>query len=307
MQIRAFFSFLILLLGSLLAFPQGSETNELSEAEIIKKVDGMLHFKQGLVTLPKGIAKLNLPASFRYLPPEDAEIVLSKVWGNPPGIPTLGMIFPSDVSPASHESWGVVITYAKDGYVKDSDADSIDYDKLLKEMKLGSEKANKERMTEGYGSMELVGWAAAPRYDKETHKMFWAKELKFADSKTNTLNYNIRVLGRAGVLNLNAVALITQLSTIEQSTPEILKLVDFTDGNRYADFNQKTDKVAVYGLAALVAGGIAAKAGLFKGLIVLLIAAKKFIILGVIGIGAFFRKFFKGRKNSNTVPSVEKF
>ena len=33
-----------------------------------------------------------------------------------------------------------------------------------------------------------------------------------------------------------------------------------------------TDKIATYGLAALVAGGIAAKAGLFKGLLIALLA-----------------------------------
>ena len=52
--------------------------------------------------------------------------------------------------------------------------------------------------------------------------------------------------------------------------PKLLSMVSFADGHRYADFNENTDPVAAYGLAALVAGGVAAKAGLFKGLIALL-------------------------------------
>jgi uncharacterized membrane-anchored protein len=61
--------------------------------------------------------------------------------------------------------------------------------------------------------------------------------------------------------------------------PEIISMVNFLPGSRYADYRQGNDKVAAYGLAALVLGGVAAKAGLFKGLIALILVGKKFIIL----------------------------
>ena len=48
----------------------------------------------------------------------------------------------------------------------------------------------------------------------------------------------------------------------------------------------------LYGLAALVAGGIATKLGLFAKLGVLLLAMKKFIIFGVIAAAAFIRNLF---------------
>jgi uncharacterized membrane-anchored protein len=147
--------------------------------------------------------------------------------------------------------------------------------------------------------VELVGWAARPRYDKQTHKMYWAKELRFADSDGNTLNYNLRVLGRGGVLNLNAVASMAALPQIETSVPEIVGLVNFTEGNRYADFKQGTDKVAAYGLAALVAGGVAAKAGFFKIILVGLLAAKKFVIIAVIAVAAALKKMFSGGSRTN--------
>jgi len=138
-------------------------------------------------------------------------------------------------------------------------------------MQQATKTANEARAKQGSPAVELVGWASRPRYDKQTHKMYWAKELKFSDSKSNTLNYSIRVLGRAGVLNLNVVASMDALSRIEANAPEIVGLVNFTEGNRYADFKQGADKVAAYGLAALIAGGIAAKAGLFKVILVALL------------------------------------
>jgi len=104
------------------------------------------------------------------------------------------------------------------------------------------------------------------------------------------------MLGRKGVLELNAIASADQFNEIDAQTPQILGMVNFTEGSRYADFDPKVDKVAEYGLATLVAGGalaLAAKAGFFKVLLVGLLAAKKFIIIGVIAVAAFFKKFFK--------------
>src|SRR6201999_2028482 len=107
--------------------------------------------------------------------------------------------------------WAVIVSYEEDGYVKDEEAGKINYDELLKQMQKGIHDANKERERDGYPAMELVGWAAAPRYDRNTHKLYWAKNLKFTGEDENTLNYNIRMLGRRGVLVLNAVASMHQL------------------------------------------------------------------------------------------------
>lgn len=78
----------------------------------------------------------------------------------------------------------------------------------------------------------------------------------------HSLNYNIRVRGREGVLILNAVAGMDQLATIKNEMKQVTAFTDFTSGNRYADFIESTDKVAEYGIAALIAGGAAAKLGL---------------------------------------------
>jgi uncharacterized membrane-anchored protein len=193
----------------------------------------------------------------------------------------------------SPESWGVVITYDKDGHVKDDDADSIDYTKLLKEMQEGLEENNAERKKHGYRAMNLVGWAERPHYDKASHKLYWAKELQSEGETHHGLNYNIRVLGREGVLVLNAVAAIEQLGQIKTEMQEVTSFTNFTAGNRYADFNGSTDKVAEYGIAALVAGGVAAKLGFFGKLFALLLAFKKLIIVVVAALGSAVWKFFK--------------
>jgi uncharacterized membrane-anchored protein len=165
-------------------------------------------------------------------------------------------------------------------------------------MQKSVQEADVERKKKGYASAELVGWAAPPRYDAAAHKLYWAKELKFSDAQEDTLNYNIRMLGRRGVLVLNVIASMKQLNAIEAQTPAILDMVNFNDGHRYADFDPKVDKVATYGLAALVAGGIAAKLGLFKMLLVFLLAIKKFLIIAFVAVAARCRKLFAKRKNT---------
>ena len=260
-----------------------------------------LNFQKGKITLPNGIATLNLVDTFTYLNPKDAERVLVDAWGNPPGHKSLGMIFPAGVSPVSRDAWGVLITYNEDGHVKDDDAEGINYDDMLVDMKEQMEDANAERVKQGYHKLSLVGWAEKPTYDKYNHKLYWAKELDSENAPEHTLNYNIRILGREGVLVLNAIAGMSQINQIKTEMKTVLASTEFTKGNTYADFDSSTDKTAEYGIAALVAGGMAAKLGLFGKLFAMLLALKKFLIIGVIALWVGIKKILGMNKKQTEV------
>jgi uncharacterized membrane-anchored protein len=269
-----------------------------AKAEVEKIVKG-LKFQHGEINLEGGFAKITVPPEFKFLGKKDAKIVLEDLWDNPPTDDTLGILLPARFSPLDTNCWVVEISYQEDGYVKDKDASKIDYADLMKTMKKEARTESKDRVKQGYEPIELVGWAAPPHYDAETHKLYWAKEIKFGDDAEHTLNYNIRILGRRGVLVLNAISHMKQLPEIEEETPKILGMVNFNDGHRYADFDPKADKVAAYGIAALIAGGLAAKAGFFKIFWVALLAAKKFVIIGFLAVVGFLKKIFS-RKGSTT-------
>lgn len=262
--------------------------------EFAKKIWDSLDRQHGNIKLANNIAMLNLGEKFYYLKPSDAEKILVKVWGNPDGAgyDTLGMIFPEEMTPFDQNAWGVTIHYEEDGYVKDEDADDINYDDLLSQMKEDVETSSNQRVSQGFEPIELVGWAAKPYYDKQAHKLHWAKEIKFGSQPINTLNYNIRVLGRKGVLVLNFISGMDQKAAIDNSIDTVLAVAEFEPGSRYEDFTPGMDKVAAYGIGALVAGKVIAKTG---ALAALLIFFKKFWILLVIAVGAFLRKLF-GRK-----------
>jgi uncharacterized membrane-anchored protein len=262
-----------------------------------EQFESTLKYQSGKITLPGSLATLNLPANFRYLTPADTERVLVDAWGNPRGNTTLGMIVPVDTSLMSEQGWGVIVTYDADGHVPDDDADSIKYGELLKEMQESVLANNAERTKQGGRPMTLVGWAETPSYDKASHKLYWAKELRTEGETTNGLNYNVRVLGRQGVLVLNAVSSMSQIGAIKKEMKNVTAFTEFTAGNRYADYDSATDKTAEYGLAALVAGGVASKLGLFGKLFALLLAFKKIILIGLGVAGMAIVNFFKGRSS----------
>ncbi|MFB3303562.1 DUF2167 domain-containing protein [Pseudomonas sp. AMR01] len=278
------------------ATPAPAPVEASAPAETAEHFLASLKQQTGTVTLPGDIATLKLNDEFYYLNPADTERLLTDGWGNPPGFKTLGMIVPKAVSPLAERGWGVIVSYNNDGHISDEDAAKIDYAELLKQMQEEDEEENKARQKQGYSGLHLLGWAEPPHYDEATHKMYWARELKADDAQQTTLNYSIRVLGREGVLELNAVAAMADLPIIKQELPKVLAFTNFTDGNLYTDFNPSTDKAATYGLAALVAGGIAAKAGLFAKIGIFLLAAKKFLVIGVVALLAFVRKLFNRNK-----------
>jgi uncharacterized membrane-anchored protein len=218
--------------------------------------------------------------------------LLEDGWGNPPDSDVLGMLVPNDISPFADEGWGVVITYVDEGYVSDKEAGKLNFDKMLRDMQSATDDNNEAREEAGYESIQLVGWATAPHYDATTHKLHWAEELEFGGDPEHALNYNIRVLGRHGYLNLNSVGYMEQLPQIQAAIPSVLGSVSFTQGNRYEDFNASTDRVAKYGIAALIAGGVLAKKGFFAVIIAVLAKSAKFIIIGVVALGGVVARMF---------------
>ncbi len=241
----------------------------------------------GIIALPEAKASLNLGERYYFLGPEDSRKVIVDAWGNPgeaaDGV--LGMVFPTDQSPLGENDWGAAVTYLDSGFVADKDARKTDYGKVLGQLRDGEDKENEQRKKDGFPQTHLVGWAQAPSYDQSSHALIWARQLHFGDEKDDTLNYDVRVLGRRGVLSLNMVSHMSQLAQMRSAAGDLQRTAIFDTGSRYADYKSGTDKRAAYGLAGLVLAGaglaVAQKAGLIA---IALLFLKKGIV--VIGLGA---------------------
>jgi uncharacterized membrane-anchored protein len=273
-----------------------AEDTTLTTEQVLSLLDTLKYQKTGKASLGL-VAGMDIPAGYKFLDGKQAEFVLHDLWGNPPG-ESLGMLVPENGSPFLG-SWVVDVTYLEDGYVKDEDAKEIDYTDLLKKMQEEQIESNEERKKQGYSTAMLLGWASPPYYDQKEHKLHWAKRIKFEGDSMETLNYDIRILGRKGVLVLQAIGNIDDLEAIKAATPAILKSVNFEAGNKYEDFDASADKVAAYGIGGLIAGGVLAKTGLLAKIGIMLLKFWKLLFLGIAGLFGGVVKFFKGKRNSD--------
>jgi uncharacterized membrane-anchored protein len=285
-------SFITLL--SLFAFGQEVDSTQIR----IDMMEKSLEYQTGSVELEGGFATLSVPEGFRFLDKTQTMYVMSEWWGNPLDSSLLGAIVPDNRGLLATNSWLYTISYDAIGYVEDDDAEDIDYDDLLEEQQKETLESNPERIKLGYPSIEFVGWASAPFYDKDKKILHWAKELKFGEDSVHTLNYNLRVLGRKGMFMINAVASMPELNEVNASVDKVIESVEFKEGSKYSDFDPEVDNVAAWTIGGLVAGKILAKAGFF----VLLLKFWKVIALAVAGGGAAIWKYFKGKRDSAGRP-----
>jgi uncharacterized membrane-anchored protein len=174
--------------------------------------------------------------------------------------------------------WFVVFTYRGSGYVKDDERDAINADKLLAQLRKGNKAGNEERRRHGWETLELDGWERAPYYDERTNNFTWGLRLIDASGDT-TINHSVRLLGRGGVMEVDLVAGPALAQAAIPDFEAMLAGFTYVPGQQYAEW-RAGDKIAAYGLTALVAGGagaLAAKSGILaklgKGIIALVVAA----------------------------------
>lgn len=238
-------------------------------------------------------AELQIPTGFRFLPGSEASKLI-ELMGNISSKEELGLIGTEDLS------WFVVFFFDEVGYVKEDEKDELDADKMAATMREGLVESNEVRRERGVEALEFDGWAIPPRYNTETKQLEWAQRLRSVSGVS--VNYNTRVLGRRGVMR---VILVTDPELLDATLPgyrSLMSTFKFVEGEDYASFRDG-DKIAEYGLVALVAGGagaVAAKTGLLSAALLFFKKGAKVIVLGVIALLAGIKKLFGGKDTSTT-------
>ncbi|MFO1530603.1 MAG: DUF2167 domain-containing protein [Kiritimatiellia bacterium] len=219
----------------------------------------------------------------------DGSRTILKLFDNLTGENEVGLFAPESFN------WFVTFDWDGIGYVKDDEKDKLDAKKMLKSMQENNEEVNKIKKEQGLGTFTITGFDVPPNYNPETNNLEWALRLKDDASGQSTVNYNVKVLGREGVMVVTLVCDPADLTGLLPEFRKHLATFGFTEGHKYAEF-KKGDKIAKVGLSALVVGGglaIAAKTGLLKKLI-------KPLILAVVAAGAWLKKLFTGRSSSSS-------
>ena len=282
---------LLAMIFALVAAPLAAQEPAQVPPEIQKLVDSYTPIT-GKVGIPEAKASLDLGEDYLFYGADDAKSILTNLWGNPPETvdDVLGLVMPAGTTPLS-DSWGAVISYEDTGYVSDDDAADTDYSELLEQLQEATSNANPQRKEMGYPEMQLVGWAETPDYDAGTHSVVWAQNLHVNGAPVNTLNYDLRSLGRYGVLSMNLISGMPDLEGVRVAARNFATHASFDQGARYSDFDSATDKTAEYGIAGLVAAGVGAAAVKKLGIFAILLKFLKPILIGIaVFFGAFWRK-----------------
>jgi len=221
-------------------------------------------------------ARIDIPEGFLFADSKDAQSFL-ELCENPTSGMELGLVGPADLS------WFAIFEFDKVGYVKDDEKESLDPEAILQSLRKGNEYANEERRKRGWATMEILGWEYPPAYNEQTHNLEWC--VVGRSEEQITANYNTRLLGRRGVMNATLVADQESLESIVPTYAGLLEGFAYEKGRSYAEY-KSGDKVAEYGLTALMTGGavaVAAKTGLLKKF-------WKLLLFGLLALAGFLKK-----------------
>lgn len=236
-------------------------------------------------------AEVKIPSEYRFAGGDDTREIM-EYFGNPPTDREYGYIEPE----SPEENWFAVFEFNETGYIKDDDKNDIDAEEILADYRAGTEATNEWRRERGEPDLTLVGWKIQPKYYEESNTIEWATTLESRGERI--VNYNIRMLGREGVMEVTIVLDENQVPRVVGEVKKILKGYEYKSGHRYADYVEG-DKIAEYGLAALVAGGavaVAAQTGILAGLFVFLRKGWYIILAAVAGAFQWIKSRLGGGK-----------
>jgi len=259
-----------------------SESVSAERKKFIEGVRALDWIKGPATVTTEGNATLTIPDQYVYLDARNTSKFLELQHNLANGREVL--VAPRDLQ------WQAYLEFADEGYVKDDE--KIDAPALLKTLKEHTESANAERQRRGWGALHLVDWATAPVYNTTTKRLEWATILESQDGRA--VNFSTKILGRRGYTSVIMVTDPPNLSAAESTLDNVLTGYAFKPGETYADW-RSGDRVAKYGLAALIVGGVAAvaaKKGLFSVLAGFLAVAWKFIAAAAVAAVAWLRRFF---------------
>ncbi|QWT21546.1 DUF2167 domain-containing protein [Bacillus sp. NP157] len=234
-------------------------------------------------------ASMDVPEGYAFLGP-DGTRRLDKIMHNPSSDSDTYTLAPKALD------WAAFFDYDDVGYVKDDE--KLDADDLLKSVTEGTEESNKERLQNGWDPLSVTGWKTRPQYDATFKSLTWAFVLRNNKTQHESVNYNARLLGRSGVMSVVLVADPEDLTTAIGQFKSAIGGFAFNAGQAYTDFHTG-DRVAEYGLGALIVGGaaaVAAKKGFFAVILSALAAGWKLVLVGLAAVGTFFKRIFSRKQ-----------
>ena len=231
-------------------------------------------------------AHIMVPEGYRFTDRKGTQ-TLMQLYGNLLTDWEQGYVEPEN----ENETWFVVFEYENSGHVKDDEKSDLDADAIMQSFKDGDKASNEERKRQGLPELNTLDWLVPPYYHDQTHNLEWAFLLE-SEGQQN-VNYNIRLLGREGIMHVTVVSGVEEFESVRAKIPALLEGFAFNPGRTYAEY-QEGDKLADYGLMALLGvGAVGVAATIFSKF-------GKVIFVGIAAAAAaalsFVRRLFRKNK-----------
>ncbi len=235
------------------------------------------------------LAEIKVPQGYRFAGKQGAQKFM-ELAQNPTSGRELGILVPDTRN--EEDFWFIIFEFDEIGYVRDDEKDKLDANSILESFREGTAAANEVRKERGWPTMEVLGWQRAPFYDPQTNNLTWALRGRSSDSPSESINYSVRLLGRRGAMSVDLVMGPQQTAAVVPQFEGLISGFSYQSGHSYAEF-KAGDKVAAYGLTALIAGGagaVALKTGLLQKFWKLIVAA---VVALIAGLKKFFGSIFR--------------
>jgi uncharacterized membrane-anchored protein len=279
-------------------FAQGDQLSpQLKSA--ITKIEKTIITNPGLVPLGS-LATLNLQPGSCFVPPASTREFMIAL-GNTFSGEVLGMIIAG-----SQDKWDldimIVLESSPSGHILDADANKLDATAILDSIRSSTEAANVDRKLRNEGEPKVLGWDEPPYYDQPKRLLVWSINTLESDNKAS-INYNQNMLGRDTLLRMVAFGSVDN-AKIKLFAKRAASNITYNPGMRYEDYQPGVDKLAEYGLAALIAGIAAKKLGFLALLLAFFVKGWKIILIVMVFFGGTIYKLL-GFTKTTTPPEDE--
>lgn len=263
---------------------------QISHADSVERYPASEFNTANIVEL-EDIARIDAPDSFIILDAEGTQ-ELMEYTGNTYDDSHIAAFIPES------GEWFAIISWLPVGHIEDDEAQDLDTDELIAQMRTNTEMDNRVRQKQGLPQLGPPDWHQVPLYYPEKHAVEWATEFStfdpdFLEEPEPTVNYRSLLLGRKGFLMVTWVGGPEQMAYAIPDFKGMVNTIFYKAGQGYEDYSHG-DKIADFGLKALmIGGGAAVLSSPGGGIAKLFKRIWKLLVIGAIAVATFFKKLFR--------------
>jgi uncharacterized membrane-anchored protein len=223
--------------------------------EVSKEIESNYTFQQGQVKLLEEIVSIHVPAHFHFLDSKQTKDLLTNYWGEAEeNANHLGLISSRNLSIFAPEAVVFTIDYVKAGHILENQEEVFTDEDFLSHFKQSIDSNNTKRKEAGLEPVNLNGWALKPKFDTQSHALYWIEDIALGQNSESRLSANLCILGRSGYIRFSSVCVKEVLEKLKNDLIILASSLRFEPEHQYGAFKPAHEKASPLSLEALILG-----------------------------------------------------